>query len=79
MNHSQKNELQLLNLIYIFTLLTAPSAAAAQGVMDGQACPMCGSDMMLFGSVMGFVLVIAVIAALIALSVFLVRRSRKQN
>lgn len=60
-------------LSLVFTLIVISNRALAQGM---GSCPMCG-PMGWTGMILGGVLVLALIAALIALTVFLVRRSRQ--
>lgn len=58
------------------TVFLLSSAVFAQGMMkDGMSCPMCGA-MGWGGMILGAVLMIAVIAVLFSLALYLFRRSR---
>lgn len=66
-------------MIALAMFISLPSSVFAQGMMGGNAsCPMCGA-MGWGGMILGGVLILAVIAALVALTIFLIRRSRLQQ
>lgn len=56
-------------------LLSVPLAVAEESSMQHGSCPMCGA-MGWGGMALGAVLLLSVSAALVALAVFLVRKSR---
>lgn len=67
-------QLAVSAFIFTFSFLFSPVNALAQGMMSG-SCPMCGA--MGWGSlILGGILVLAIISALVALTIYLVRRSR---
>ncbi len=67
---------QFFGFITFLFLSGSHSVHAEDGMgMMNSMCPMCGS-MGPWGMALGIVFILAVIAALIALTVFLVRRSR---
>lgn len=69
--------LHFLGLTFIAALMVLIPArfALAQGMMDDMSCPMCGPGMMIIGGALG----LAVIAALLALTIYLVRHSRDRS
>lgn len=60
--------------IVLMVSVFSPGFSQAQGMMS-ESCPMCGA-MGWPGMILGALLILAVIAALIALTIFLIRRSR---
>lgn len=61
------------------TLFLTTTKTHAQGMMEGNmSCPMCGA-MGWGGVILGGLLSISVIAALVALTLFLIRRSRSER
>jgi len=71
-------KLTIVFVLSVFVpLLTLAQERGGEGMMNGMRmngmCPMCGPA----GMILGGLLTIALIAALIALTIFLIRRSRK--
>lgn len=60
--------------VFILGLLLSPVNALAQSMMS-DSCPMCGA-MGWGGMILGGLLVLALISTLVALSIYLIRRSR---
>ena len=69
---------QFLSLVFGALLLATFSARAQETMGGGMSCPMCGA-MGWGGMILGGVLIVSVIAALIALTLFLVRKSRSPH
>lgn len=60
-------------------ILFVPQALYAEEMMGGKmSCPMCGV-MGWGGMILGGVLILAIIAALVALTLYLIRRSRQPH
>jgi len=64
----------LILVISLTSLIFLPQLTEAQEMM-GQSCPMC-ETMGRTGMILGVLLALAFIAALVALTIFLIRRSR---
>lgn len=77
----QKTSLLVRHLFFMFSLLLLTAKNAfAQGWMGGtfNSCPMC-NNMGWGGMTLGLLMMVAVVAAFIALAVFLVRRGRSSH
>lgn len=66
---------QFLSLVFGAILLTAFSVRAHEAMGGGMLSPMCGA-MGWGGMILGGILIISIIAVLIALTLYLVRKSR---
>ena len=76
MEHSQLPQWTCLFLATLVVFLLPISNLYAQGMMGGsQSCPMCGS-MGWGGMILGALLILSIIAVLVALSIYLFRKSR---
>lgn len=74
----QKRRIQFFRMFSGMIFLIASTAYAQEMMGSKTSCPMCGA-MGWGGMILGGLLTISVIAALVALTLFLIRRSRSER
>ncbi len=74
----QKRRIQFFRMFSGMIFLIASTAYGQEMMGSKMSCPMCGA-MGWGGMILGGLLIISVIAALVALTLFLIRRSRSER